>query len=40
MITDGLELGVSRVGQRAAVLGAGHAALDLAFSGAVLEATS
>lgn len=33
MITDGLELVVSRVGQRAAVLGAGHAALDLAFAG-------
>ncbi|NIH68290.1 ROK family transcriptional regulator [Modestobacter marinus] len=32
MITDGLEVAVSRVGQQAAVLGAAREALDLAFS--------
>ena len=37
MITDGLEIAVSGVGQRAGVIGAARAALDLAFSGPVLE---
>jgi len=38
MITDNLEIAVSRVGQQAAVLGAAREALDLAFSPEQLSA--
>ena len=38
MITDRLDIAVSAVGQRAAVLGAAREALDLAFSPDLLTA--